>query len=308
MGVSSEPKGVWRFGIFEADLDAGELRKNGARIHLQDQPFQVLTVLLLRAGQLVTREELRHEVWPENTFVEFDHALNTAVKKIRIAIGDDANSPRYIETIPKRGYRFIAPGVAPTDVVNTSAGVVVSPNESPRKGDLSRRGVAMAVAACVAILVLTGVVSFYRMRSEAAAARGRVVVAVIPFESSSEDVGQASFCDGITQELITQLGRTDPGKLGLAARASVLPYWHSSKSVQQIGYELQADYVMEGSLRRDGPHLRVSAELIRVRDQARIWGDDFDEQQNGDLLRVETELAKAIAIKVRSSLLDATRP
>jgi TolB-like protein/DNA-binding winged helix-turn-helix (wHTH) protein len=303
MGVPCQPRGVWGFGVFCADLDAGELCKSGWRVHLQDQPFQVLAVLLLRAGQLVTREELRREVWPRDTFVEFDHALNTAVKKIRIAIGDDANAPRYIETIPKRGYRFIAPVQAASDLLSTP---VVHPasNETRSRPNLSWPNIALALAMAVVVIGLAGVLGLHRLRAGTPFASARVVVAVLPFEDATEDLKLAGLCDGVTQELISQLGRTEPAKLSVAARANVLTYRHSVKSVAQVGAELRADYLIEGSVRRDGRHLRLSAELIRVSDQARIWGDDFDsEDDDTSPLIVETDIAKAIVMNVRPALL-----
>jgi TolB-like protein/DNA-binding winged helix-turn-helix (wHTH) protein len=319
MDVSDEPRGVRRFGIFEADLDARELRKAGARIQLQCQPFQVLSVLLLRAGQLVTRDELRHELWPKNTFVEFDHALNTAVKKIRHALGDDANCPRYIETIPKRGYRFIAPVQAwpesrPSSpgAHGTSSGASVptgphQPSESDQARSFSGRARDMALGMFVAIAALVGVLSLYPRHPATAAAR-RVMIAVLPLESSDNNLEGSGLCDGITQELITQLGRSDPARLGVVARANVLGYRKTLKGLTQVGRELRADYVMEGNVRRNGSHLRVSAELIRVTDQARVWGDDFDQQENGDGLTVETDLAKSITARIHSLVRAGFQP
>ena len=143
MGDSNSSRGVLRFGVFEADLDAGELRKGGTKIRMQEQPFQVLSVLLQGAGALVSREELRQQVWGERTFVEFDHALNTAIKKIRIAIGDDAATPQYIETIPKRGYRFIAP-------VQKQAVFVVDGTTHAASGRKAVPAWILAVAGCAA--------------------------------------------------------------------------------------------------------------------------------------------------------------
>jgi TolB-like protein/DNA-binding winged helix-turn-helix (wHTH) protein len=290
---------IWRFGIFEADVDAGELRRNGAKIRLQDQPFQILTVLLARAGKLVSREDLCREVWREGTFVEFDHALNTAVKKIRMAIGDDAVAPRYIETIPKRGYRFIAP-VQPAKHATDLNVADLASNKSTTSVSWKIAGTVCVVVA----VVVTGFAILHRARVAQAQEGKRVMLAVLPFENVSGDVGQESLCDGITQELITQLGRGDP-RLGIAARSRVLPYRHTPKGAAQIGSELQVDYLMEGSLRRDGEHVRVTAELVRVSDQARIWGDNFDGENNNDLLVVESDLAKAIAARVRSDVLPA---
>lgn len=297
---SDQARGVLRFGDFEADLDRGVLRRNGARVRLQEQPFQVLSVLLQAGGQVVTREELRRRVWPEDTFVEFDHALNTAVKKIRIALGDLANSPRYIETIPKRGYRFIVAVQGPADLSEEPVASVLP--ESPVAEKKSRRStwyLIVGVGAVVAVLL--GFMGSYRRRMSVLTAPR--VVAVLPFENFSADHSQGASCDGITQEVITQLGRSDPANLKVTPRANVLPYRHSSKSVAQIGSELKADYLMEGSVRRDGRQVRVSAELIRVRDQSRIWGDEFDAEDDVHGLEVESGLAQAISAKARSVLM-----
>ena len=299
MGDSNSSRGVLRFGVFEADLDAGELRNGGTKIRMQEQPFQVLGVLLQRAGELVSREELRQQVWGERTFVEFDHALNTAIKKIRIAIGDDAATPQYIETIPKRGYRFIAPVQRQSVVVAGDSTNVVLPRRGVPAWIVACAACAMIALASLALLMARGPESGIVHRTR------RVILAVLPFENSSGDAAQQPLCDGLTQELITQLGRIDPSRLGVAARSRVLPYRNASKTVTQIGTELGADYLMEGNLRRDGSHVRVTAELIRARDEVRLWGDEFDNANGGEFLYVETEIAKAITDKVRADALLA---
>jgi TolB-like protein/DNA-binding winged helix-turn-helix (wHTH) protein len=297
MAECSGSRGKVRFGIFEADLDAGELRKNGARIRLQEQPFQVLSVLLERPGQLVSREEICRQVWGERTFVEFDHALNTAIKKIRIAIGDDACTPRYVETVPKRGYRFIAPIQSQLDVSASPVGpVVLSP---------SLRWKPMVFGAVGMTIVLAGIGALLLRGPSGFGDRGarRILLAVLPFENTSGDVEQESLCDGITEEVITQLGQSDPSRLWVASRSKVLPYRNSTKPFSQIGRELGADFLMEGNLRRDGARVRVTAELIRARDEARLWGDEFDGVEDAGVLAVETELAREIAAKVQSEVL-----
>jgi TolB-like protein/DNA-binding winged helix-turn-helix (wHTH) protein len=303
MAECSGLRGKVRFGIFEADLDAGELHKNGARIHLQEQPFHVLSVLLERPGQLVSREDICRQVWGERTFVEFDHALNTAIKKIRIAIGDDAATPRYIETVPKRGYRFIAPIQAHQNVsASPVANVVLSGRTSSRLKLMLFGAVGMTVVlAGIGAILLRG-----PGRSDARGAR-RILLAVLPFENASGDVAQESLCDGLTQEVIMQLGHSDPSRVWVAARSKVLPYRNSTKPVSQIGRELGADYLMEGSLRRDGARVRVTAELIRARDEARLWGDEFDGVEDAGVLAVETELAREIAAKMQSEALLAVQ-
>jgi TolB-like protein/DNA-binding winged helix-turn-helix (wHTH) protein len=299
MEKSGPTADVLQFGEFEANVHAGDLRKDGVKLHLQDQPFQVLTVLLRRSGQLVRREELRSEVWPQDTFVEFDQALNTAIKKIRLALGDDANAPRYVETIPRKGYRFIAEVSAHGEMSGVGVSDVVSRAESgwPCSG---RRAIAGVAAIC--LLLLGGMLVARRSPTAQGRAQKKLMLAVLPFENWSDGARQKYLCEGITQELITQLGRADPGRLEVAAHTTVEAYGHTSRTVAEIGRELHADYLVEGSLRSDRQHLRVSAELIRVSDQARIWGDDFD-REDGDLLILEREVAASIGASVKTKML-----
>jgi TolB-like protein/DNA-binding winged helix-turn-helix (wHTH) protein len=297
---------IFHFGIFEADVRAGELRKNGVRIPLQEQPFQVLSVLLERQGELVTRDELRQPVWPRDTFVEFDHALNTAVKKIRCALGDDANAPRYIETIPKRGYRFLAP-VTTGDHLSASPGEPTL-NEIPTTRTrpwLPRTAAATALAVTVLVsAVLLGM----RWRTSARdSADKRIVLAVLPFEDWSDNSHHAYLCNGMTQELITQLGRAEPTRLAVTPRAAALQYRQTTKTVAEVAHELHAEYLVEGNLRGDLAHVRVTVEVIRVRDQTRIWGDDFD-RDVGDSLVLESEVAASITAKLRTALFPGEAP
>jgi TolB-like protein/DNA-binding winged helix-turn-helix (wHTH) protein len=290
---------VFRFADFEADVHAGELRRYGVKVALQEQPFQVLAALLERPGELVWREDLRQRVWPQDTFVEFDHALNTAVKKIRIALGDCANSPCYIETIPKRGYRFVAavavaeePGIADGEL---PADQPVAPVRSWRSSVVVRRSLAATVLLSVAFLGM-------RWRAARDPNAEHIAIAVLPLEDWSDDARHLSLCDGISEELITQLARVEPGRLTVAARASTLQYRHSTKTVAEVAHDLRANYLLEGNLRGEARHVRVTVELIRVRDEARVWGDDFD-RETGDSLALETEVAEAITARLKSLLL-----
>ena len=289
--------GMWRFGPFEMDVATGELRKCGVRIRLQGQPFHVLTVLLARAGELVTREQLRREVWPENTFVEFDHALNTAIKKIRVALCDDACAPRYVETIPRRGYRFIAEA-QPLRERRRQTTIDILPGGLERKQSFllpSAAGLVLALAG----LALFAVHGALRARGPRNPSAKPIVLAVLPFEDWSDDPGYLS--EGITQEMISQFGHSDL-RFAVAPLTSAQQYRKTTKSVAQIGSELRADYLVNGSIRRDGRHMRVSAELVRVEDQARIWGADFDREDTNDLLAAEKEVARLIALRVESEV------
>jgi TolB-like protein/DNA-binding winged helix-turn-helix (wHTH) protein len=288
---------VFRFGSFEADVQAGELRRDGAKVSLQEQPFQVLVALLERPGELVWREDLRQQVWPEDTFVEFDHALNTAVKKIRIALGDCANSPEYVETIPKRGYRFLAPVEVVDDSASSKCADPVTVTASERW--LGRKSITVALLVAV---VLSVVFLGMRWRSARDTMAKRTVLAILPLEDWSDDASHALLCDGITQELITQSGQAAPERLAVVPRATSVAYRHTPKSVAEVAHELRADYLMEGNLRADSERVRVTVELIRVRDEARVWGEDFD-REAGDSLALESEIAAAITEKAKGALL-----
>jgi TolB-like protein/DNA-binding winged helix-turn-helix (wHTH) protein len=302
----SDSSGMFRFGDFEADTRSGELRKNGSRVPLQEQPFQVLSVLLERPGELVRREELRQQVWPRDTFVEFDHALNTAVKKIRSALGDDANAPRYVETIPKRGYRFMAPVMTAGNFPASQVKETLNGGPGGRAHRwLPRTAAGKALAATVLVSVaLLGM----RWRTTARGATDkRIVLAVLPFEDWSDDARHATLCDGITQELITQLARAESARLTVTPRAASLPYRHTTKTVSEVAHELHADYLVEGNLRSDAKHVRVTVELIRVHDEARAWGNDFD-RDVGDSLALESEVAASITAKLRTALFPGGAP
>jgi len=295
MDAGHQSTGVWQFADFEADFGSGELRWNGEKITLQEQPFQVLVVLLSQAGRLVRREELRAAVWPKNTFVEFDQALNTAIKKIRIALDDDADAPVFIQTIPRRGYRFLVPV---RHIDDKSTGPV---ENTP--ADAKPAWLRIAVpASALGLLVLLVSYAIQRVTPAQGYPHRRVVVAVLPFENWSEDSERTHVCLGITQELITELGRLDPERVEVAAGAKVQAYAGSTRTMAQIGNELHADYLMGGNLRSDRGHLRVSAELVRVSDLARVWGDEFD-RDDGDLLTMESEIAKSIVTRIKSDVL-----
>jgi TolB-like protein/DNA-binding winged helix-turn-helix (wHTH) protein len=320
---------IVRFGMFEVDLRAGELRKGGMRVRLQAQPFQVLAVLLGHAGQLVTREELCRRVWPQDTFVDFDHALNTAVKKIRVALNDEADAPRYIETVPRRGYRFIAPvsasqsgGISGADLDNAADPKISSPDDSAfRKEfsenleiipaeirtvptDLGKLRLPSVLLALLGIGIVAGF-AFHlartRVKSQTSTLPARAMVAVLPFENMSNDPSQDYFSDGMTEETITQLGRLNPDRLGVIARTSAMRYKHNNKGVDEIGRDLHVDYVLEGSVRREGRRVRITAQLIRVSDQSHRWAKNFD-RNLGDVLALQAEVACAIASDIDSEL------
>jgi TolB-like protein/DNA-binding winged helix-turn-helix (wHTH) protein/Tfp pilus assembly protein PilF len=308
---------IVRFGVYELDLQAGVLRKNGMRIRCQEQPLQVLAALLDRPGELITREELRKRVWPEDTFVDFDHALNTAVKKIRAALNDDADFPRYIETVPRRGYRFIAPV---TEEPNQPLAVVEAPivaagpaaTQSTQEGEHLQEEPFQLRWLMVSLVVAAFAGGFYYMNAHRTRASVvekplHVILAVLPFQNMTSDVTQESFSDGMTEETISQLGRVNSRRFAVIARTSAMKYKNAQKSVQEIGRELHADYVLEGSIRREGTRVRVATQLVRAEDQSPRWSREFD-YGSGEALNIESEVASEITAQVESILGDPAAP
>ncbi len=286
MPTASPPRQAIRFGVFEVDLRAGELRRKGIKLRLQEQPFQVLAQLLARPGEVVSREELKQALWPEDTFVDFDHSLNTTINKLREALGDGADNPRFVETLPRRGYRFIAP--------------VEILDGGPRAAARLWAGLrpTLAVAGVALLLVAASYWAWQEFQKSAAGPPGRVMLAVLPFENLSGDPQQEYFSDGLTEEMITELGRLQPKRLGVIARTSVMQYKGTRKPAQQIGRELGADYLLEGSVRREGERVRISAQLVQVSDQTHLWAQSYDRPLSG-ILALQTEAARAIATEIR---------
>jgi TolB-like protein/DNA-binding winged helix-turn-helix (wHTH) protein/Tfp pilus assembly protein PilF len=284
-----------RFGVFDLDLHTGELRRQGLRVKLHQQPFQVLAILLENPGQLVTREQLRQRLWPEDTFVDFDVGLNSAVSRLREALGDSAEAPRYIETLPRRGYRFI--GALQT--------VAPSPTGAPRQSH-TRLPLRASWPAAAALVLLAGwSVYYFWIRPALAPAENRVMLAVLPFENLTGDPGREYFNDGFTEELISSLGNYHPAQLGVIARTSAMRYKGTLKSIAEIGRELGVDFVLEGSVRRDSDRVRITAQLIRVQDQTHLWAKNYDRELR-EILLLQSEVAADIASRVHVTL--APRP
>ena len=308
MDNGNRSRQILRFGVFEADLETGELRKNGEKVPLQTQPFQVCAILLKRSGELVTREELRQKVWPEDTFVDFDQAVNTAIKKIRIALEDEADHPRFVETLPRRGYRFICPvltgdgQLAEAEYPAAAAKPVVE--TGPIDQRLSARPrflVTIRVSCLVVALSVIVYLGGRRMRAGPVPGSEHVMLAVLPFQNLSGDPSQDYFSDGLTEEVIAQLGALNPDQLGVIARTTSMAYKHTSKSVDQIGSELGVGYVLESSVRRDGNQVRISVQLIRVHDQVHVWARSYDGQISHSI-ELQEEVAKAVADQIQVKL------
>ena len=309
-----------RTGLFEIDLASGQLHKNGRRLPLQEQPFRVLAMLLERPGEVVTRQELQARLWPADTYVGFDEGLNTAIRKLRTALGDSAGNPRFIETLPRRGYRFIAPvtettpafGGPESAAVQGHAGIeeheaFVEPDhpqqvEPPATPAYQRPWKKTLLVTALVVLAFTVVAYIVHSRSSPGSAPAhRAMLAILPFQNLSNDPGQEYFSDGLTEETITDLGQISPEHLGVIARTSAMAYKHTDKTISQIGRELGVDYIVEGSVRREGGKARVSAQLIRVSDQTHLWAQNYDRDLQ-DLLDVQNDLGRSIAEQVSANL------
>jgi len=314
-----------RTGLYDIDLSCPELRKDGVRVPLQEQPFRVLSLLLERPGEVVTREELQIKLWPADTYVAFDEGINTAIRKLRSAFGDSADNPRFIETLPRRGYRFIAPvreiprpelviesGLDSKAKTGTGAAAAGTADIQAAEQDRRRRSTALTAhprswklaAGAVFVLLLILAVSFHVARSRprpAAVPAKRVMLAILPFQDLSNDPSQEYFGDGLTEETITDLGELSPEQMGVIARTSAMAYKRTNKTVSQIGRELGVDYILEGSVRREDGRARVSAQLIRVSDQTHLWAHSYDRELN-NVLQIENDLGRAIAQEVQANL------
>jgi len=333
------------FGVFDLDLRTGELRKYGLRVRLQRQPFDVLALLIDRAGDVVTREELQQKLWPANTFVDFDHGLNKAINKIREALGDSADAPRFVETVARRGYRFLADvrvaaadvkapaadGKAPTadlkmataavraetadlrvptaDVKVLSADVTAATAAHVAARDqlveapvsrvvVERRSWNWAIAGLVVAIVATAGIA-WRVHSATRPRLGIHSLAVLPLESLSSDPSQDYFADGMTDELITELGRISA--LRVISRTSVMAYKHTRKPLREIARDLDVDAVVEGTVLRSGDIVRITAQLIDGASDTHLWSDNYQ----GDLrntLTLQNTVARAIAGQIRVNL------
>jgi len=300
----ADPHRILCFGSFEVDTLSGELRRQGLKIRLQDQPFRLLVLLLGRAGDVVTREELREQLWPADTYVDFDHSLNTAVRKLREALGDSAETPRYVETVARRGYRFIAPVAhgRTTQVVHQADAdaAAIQPDTAPRLSISARRLLVPAIVVVICAAALAAYLAVPRRGAIASSGR-RLTVAVLPFDNLSGDADQEYLSDGLTEEMITQLGRLEPGRLRVLARSSTWKYKRADRDFGQLRRELGADYVLEGSLRRAHERVRVTAQLVEVDDQSQVWAETYDRDFR-DVLILQREVAEAVARTIAVTL------
>jgi TolB-like protein/DNA-binding winged helix-turn-helix (wHTH) protein/Tfp pilus assembly protein PilF len=336
MNNSTLPATSLRFGAYEFDLRSGELRKHGIRIKLQEQPCQILAILLEHRGEMVTREQLQHRLWPSDTFVDFDHGLNTAVMRLREALSDSSDNPRFIETLPRRGYRFLAPveekSASVIETTSVPSGHEVVSQRAASNGNLPLQVLSPAptltatkpvarvsrpalVFLSVLVVLLATALAFRSFRKASAAVPSSnqlTSLVVLPFENLSADKDQAYFADGMTDELIAHLAKIR--SLRVISRTSSMEYKGTHKALSQIARDLNVDSVVEGTVLRSGDRVRITAELVQVATDRHLWAETY-ESQLGDILTLQSHVASAIVNEIRIKLtpedqvrLASTRP
>jgi TolB-like protein/DNA-binding winged helix-turn-helix (wHTH) protein/Tfp pilus assembly protein PilF len=310
------PTFVVRFGTFEVSFQSGEVRKAGLRVRVQQQPMKLLEILLEHPGEVVTREELRSRVWPNESFGDFDQSLNIAIGKLRSSLGDSAENPRFIETLPKRGYRFIADvSVVDADArpkrAESSAGDL--PRSQEKKTDRGheiqgaglaaepkrRLGPALRVILAFALVLSLPVLAVWLFRSRGRAPAAIRSLAVLPLDNLSGEASQNYFADGMTDELITDLAQISA--LRVISRTSVMVYKGARKPLPQIARELNVDAVVEGTVLRSGGQVRITAQLIEASTDRHLWSQSYEGELR-DTLALQNRVARAIADQIRINL------
>jgi TolB-like protein/DNA-binding winged helix-turn-helix (wHTH) protein/Tfp pilus assembly protein PilF len=315
---------VIRFGLFEVDLDNNELRKKGVRLKLQDQPQSLLRMLLEHPGTLVTRDDLRNRLWKPGTYVEFDHSLNTAMMRLREVLGDSSENPMFIETVPRKGYRFIAPvhevekeqpPLNETKPLLTStmpvAGGQLSGTSQPARPQFHHvipgrpiRQVPLSKALLGGFLIVSLVIAglfLFRQKLGYVSSDSKQItsIAVLPMENLSGDANQDYFADGMTDELIASLARIS--SLRVISRTTAMDYKGTHESLEKIAHDLHVDAVVEGTVLRAGDRVRITAELVQVSTDRHLWADTY-ESPMGDILALQNQVATAIVSQIRIKL------
>jgi TolB-like protein/DNA-binding winged helix-turn-helix (wHTH) protein len=306
---------VIRFGPFEVNLDSGEVCRNGSKLHLQAQPFELLTLLLQRPGEVVTREEIRAKLWPADTFVDFDHSLGTAINKVRGALHDSAERPQFVETLPKRGYRFIGTIEPPTSTIPGSTADLPAAPASPSPARTNTTTVSAAIpnktsshfahrplaaSLILAVFLLASALYFWRdSLFRKASAAPIQSIAVLPLANLSANPDEQFFTDGMTDELITDLAKIS--SLRIISRTSVIHYRDAHKSIPEIARELGVDAIVEGTVLRADGKVRITAQLINGAADRHLWAEEYQRDAR-DILTLQSEVARDIAGSIHARL------
>lgn len=309
MSVSSASPEVLCFGLFELNLRTGQLSHQGRPVRLQEQPLQLLALLAQRPGQVVDREEIRQKLWAGDMFVEFDDSVNHAIRKVREALGDSASNPRFVETLPRQGYRFIAPVqiVPDQNDVPTAPSVTVSepaftaPEASAAdasQGFLRLLGKRSGVLSLLGVVVLVGLIAFFLNWPYPREPQIKSL-AVLPLENLTGDPTQEYFSDGVTEAIITDLGQIKG--IRVISRTSVVPYKRGNRTMPQIAHDLDVDALVEGGIVRHGGRVRITAQLIALNPERHIWADSY-ERDAGDIIALQRQIAEDVARQIRTTI------
>src|ERR1700723_151870 len=301
-----------RFGDdFELDGGMSQLRRSGRVLKLERIPMEVLLFLVQQRGELVTREQIVEKVWGKDVYLDTDNSINGAIRKIRQVLKDDPEQPRFIQTITGKGNCFVAPVFAPDVAPDVApvAGPATEPVEATAPSSVRADLVAPSprrtlwILALATVVVLIAAWSVYRRWFEFPRLHsgGRTMLAVLPFENLTGDAAQEYFSDGMTEEMITQLGSSDPEHIGVIARTSVMQYKHGQEKLTEIARELRVEYVLEGSVRRDADRVRITAQLIQMKDQTHLWAREYDREPK-DVLALQSEIAREISGEIQTAL------
>ena len=283
------------FGVFELDLHTGELRRHGVKVPLQEQPLRLLGLLLEHPGNLVGREEIETQLWPGDSYGDLDHRLNNTVNKIRIALDDPAENPRFLETIKRRGYRFIAP------VHEVGTAWEGTPSTRPAQ----RSWVLKGAAAVLLLATAFGLALWLSSRSPSEPVPDKIMLAVLPFKNIGSESAEDYLADGLTEEVILQLGQLSSSELGVIARTSVMPYKTTEKGIRRIGQELGVDYILEGSVRQQLDQLRITTQLVRVDDQTPLWAESYNRTLE-DVFSFQQDVAERASASLALTFLAPT--
>src|SRR5579864_726282 len=299
--------GLYEFGEFRLDAQRRTLQRGQELVALTPKAFDLLLQLIQSAGKTVTKDDLMKTVWPDS-FVE-ESNLTQTIFMVRKAL-EETSERRYILTVQGQGYRFLVP----VKEAAMQGPEIETPAPPPDAGDVADiqlqsqpqraknlRSIVIASAVIALILIVASSIWLWLRRHGAVERSGKIMLAVLPFENFTGDAGQDYFSDGLTEEMISQLGNLDPAHLGVIARTSVMRYKHSQESIPQIGQDLGVQYVIEGSVRRDSDRVRIAAQLIQVRNQTHLWAQQYD-RDLGHLLQLQGEIARAVANEIEFSL------
>jgi TolB-like protein/DNA-binding winged helix-turn-helix (wHTH) protein/Tfp pilus assembly protein PilF len=306
--MASEPVRIQetiRFGEdFELNLRLAELRRSGRVLKLERIPTELLLLLVEQRDSIVTREQIVQRIWGPGVFLDTDNSINGAIRKIRQVLKDNPERPRFIQTVTGKGYRFIALNAVDTAPRHPAADLDTTGRE--QRASISVRW-ALAGATVLLAVLAVGFGS-WRSRNHARpqAAGGRLMLAVLPFDNLTGDAGQEYFSDGLTEEMITQLGGSNPRRMGVIARTSVMQYKHKPENIARIAQELGVQYILEGSVRRNSDRVRITAQLIRASDQTHVWAREYDREPN-DVLLVQLQIAQDIAGEINVALDGANK-